>query len=176
MKKNLIIFVFLLTILDAFAQGQEAYPSRKHVRKCINNIKREFKEPFIGSKQLFQLVCQNDDSLFYKNDTIRFYSTESMFNKFHSKDRTLIFWDFYTRNNLVKGGRYRGSSIGWTILRQQKQSKFLKIKSIRPKYKFTYQNNRTMLIVKNYFEPNEVYCIYRIEKKDEGYIIDVIKY
>ena len=176
MKKIFIIFASLLIILTICTHGQEVYPNKRYVANCIKNIKREFKKPFIEREQLFQLFCQNDDSIFYKSDTVRFYSSESLFNKFHRKDKTLIFWDFCSKNKLVKGGYYRGSSMGWTILLQKKQSKVLKVKSIRPKYKFTSKNNRTILIVKNHFEPNEFYCILRIEKKDEGYIIDMIKY
>ena len=174
-KINLII---ILVIFFTNVNGQNIFHNKRNLSKIIDTLISENKNTNSTNKhkdQLFRLYSQYDDSLFYKKDTIRFYTSRNFFNKLYYKDKTVMTWDFLDHHNFLKGGRYRHTAMGWTVAKELKFRTIFKFKSVRPKFKFKKNKNKSELVIRNHFTPNENYIIYKIERQETGYTFEIIR-
>jgi hypothetical protein len=171
--KYILILFFGLTC--TYAQAQIINPKKKAVKnyfKLANNewaISNKF-----GSKknEIGQFICSNNDSVFYKKDTIKFYSSNEYFHEDYLGN-SYINIDFYKKNVVTFSGSL-GAPTGWREAFEFKYySKFLNIKSVRPKYFLSVCKGKTIMTIKRFKKPDEIFYIYKIEEQKKYDVVGI---
>lgn len=184
--KSLFILI-ILVIARIYSHAQIINPNKKTVKKYFELVQNGLPKKHTKMKDLkemFEITCNNNDSAYFKNDTIKFYTTNDLFWEENPNYELYLNITFYKKHIILLSGNITTKEP----LRMWKQNLYLKyysrlfnIKTITPKYTLSKYKGKTILTIKRYQEIDEKFYIYKIDEiknkeiQDPNFIFTLIR-
>lgn len=159
---SVILFVSFGFINQIYSQA--IHPSEKFIEKIFKLISTHNQLQNKNSSNPSQNIAtsfyiNDDDSAFYKKDTLLLFSSEKHFYQFYKSICQTVEIQFHKDKSIgiTKTNLCTEPSIGRT------EAMVIAKGSVTPNYKLKNNDSKTTITIKRYQKPDEEYIVYNIE-------------
>lgn len=136
----------------------QLYPSRNKLKWLLKVLETSYDRKYKFAPRTI-LYTLDDDSAYYKKDTIEFFSSLNCLEQVVGIHCNEVNWHFRKHHLFTIGGYMCKSNVSWLEI-FSRIPRFLGV-SYFPKYRLTTISNKTYLRIKRYNKPDELYLFWQ---------------